>query len=349
MSEKKQGVPVFLSAINKRVESSIESPQESVSKGATSFVRWGDNNTFPNYIFSLTQECSTLGSITEGLADYIVGDGVESSIDTVNLKGEAIEYLATKVAQSLAIYNGVALQVTRSANGEVAEVYCLDLRNVRSDEDGEKFFYSENWNKYNFKADVYPKFVPGFKHETSIFLEKNIEAQVYPTPRYLACLKACETERAIDDFHLNSINNGFMGSYIINFNNGDVDDEVKDEIERDVNEKFAGSSNAGRIMMTFNDSQDTAPTVDKLDLDDFGEKYQSLAKHCRQQIFTRMRANPNLFGIPTENLGFSQEEYDKAFKLFNRTVIRPLQKRMIAIFEKIYGEGAISIKPFSLD
>lgn len=347
--DKKKAMPIFLSAINKRVESSIEAPTESVSKGATTYVKWGENNTFPDYICSLSQECSTLGSIIEGLADFICGDGINSRISEVNRTGETIDDLARQVAVSLATYNGVALQVIRSASGDVAEVYCLDLRNIRTDEDGEKIYYSENWNRYNFKADIYPKYVKEFAQENSVMLEKNVGSKVYPTPRYMACLKACEIERTIDDFHLNSINNGFMGSYIINFNNGDVEDDIKDEIERNVNEKFAGSSNAGRIMMTFNDSQDTAPTVEKLDLDDFGDKYQSLAKHSRQQIFTRMRANPNLFGIPTENLGFSQEEYDSAFKLFNRTVVRPLQKRMISIFEKIYGEGSISINPFTLD
>ena len=349
MSEKKKGIPVIMSAINKRVETFIETPQETLSRGATSYVRWGENNTFPDYLYSLTQTCPTLSSVIEGLCDYIVGNGIESRIGEVNRKGETIEGLAFKIAQSLAIYNGVALQIIRSAVGQIAEVYCLDMRNIRTDEDSEKIYYSENWNKYNFKADVYPKFVPDFTHETSILLEKNIESQVYPTPRYLACLKACEIERAIDDFHLNSINNGFLGSYVINFNNGDIEDEQKDEIERNINEKFAGACNAGRIMLTFNDSSDSAPTIAKLDLDDFGDKYQNLAKHSRQQIFTTMRANPNLFGIPTESLGFSSEEYDSAFKLFNRTMVRPFQRRLVNILEKIYGAGAITIKPFTLE
>ena len=233
--DKKKAIPIFLSAINKRVESSIEAPTESVSKGVTTYVKWGENNTFPDYIYSLSQECSTLGSIIEGLADFICGDGINSRISEVNRTEETIDDLARQVAVSLATYNGVALQVIRSASGDVVEVYCLDLRNIRTDEDGEKIYYSENWNKYNFKADIYPKFVNDFSQENSVLLEKNIGSKVYPTPRYMACLKACEIERTIDDFHLNSINNGFMGSYIINFNNGDVEDDIKDDIERNVN------------------------------------------------------------------------------------------------------------------
>jgi hypothetical protein len=84
-------------------------------------------------------------------------------------------------------------------------------------------------------------------------------------------------------------------------------------------------------------------------VEDFGEKYQSLAKHSRQQIFTAFRANPNLFGIPTESLGFSQEEYESAFRLYNRTQIRPVQRLIADTYDKIYQKkGVLTITPFSI-
>jgi hypothetical protein len=69
-----------------------------------------------------------------------------------------------------------------------------------------------------------------------------------------------------------------------------------------------------------------------------------------QRIFTGFRANPNLFGIPTENLGFSSEEYESAFRLFNRTHVRPIQKKIADAYDKIYGQkGVLTIVPFSMD
>lgn len=341
-------VPVFFSAINKRIETFTEAPTESVSRSATSYVRWGDRNTYPEYLYELFQNCTTLNTIINGMVDYIAGDGVESTFKELNRKGETPEDIVRKVARSIAIYNGAALQVIRNAKGGVAEVYVLDLRNVRADEDIQKIYYSEKWNTSRVDVITYPKYVADFSEPTSVLFDKDTDYTVYPSPLYIASVKACEIERAIDDFHINSINNGFMGSYIINFNNGDVTEEEQDEIEKNINEKFGGACNAGRMMLTFNDSQDTAPTIQKLEIDDFGDKYETLAKHCRQQIFTSFRANPNLFGIPTENLGFSNEEYESAFKLFNRTMIKPMQARIIRILEKIYGEGTFSIKPFSM-
>ena len=90
-------------------------------------------------------------------------------------------------------------------------------------------------------------------------------------------------------------------------------------------------------------------TFEQIKTEDFGDKYRSLASWCRQQIFTAFRANPNLFGIPTESLGFSQEEYDSAFRLFNRTRIQPAQQAIVSAFDAILGDGALSIVPFSMD
>ena len=84
--------------------------------------------------------------------------------------------------------------------------------------------------------------------------------------------------------------------------------------------------------------------------DDFGEKYKSSATNSRQKIFTAFRANPNLFGIPTDSLGFSQEEYESSFRLFNRTMIRPVQMMIADAYDKIYGRvGVLTITPFSME
>ena len=158
------------------------------------------------------------------------------------------------------------------------------------------------------------------------------------------------TEIEISKFHLNEICNNFSGSAIINFNNGVPSDEDKDEIEKAVSRKFTGAGNAGRFLLSFNDSAENAVSVTRLGSDDFDKRYEALAKKTRQELFTAFRANPNLFGIPTENLGFSQEEYEGAFKLFNRTVVKPIIRLLCKAFDDIYGtENTVTVEPFSLD
>ena len=67
------------------------------------------------------------------------------------------------------------------------------------------------------------------------------------------------------------------------------------------------------------------------------------------QLITSFRAYPNLFGLSTAT-GFSIEEFDQAFKLYNRTAVRPVQRMIADTYDRIYGaKGVLKIKPFSLD
>ncbi|MBR3591025.1 MAG: phage portal protein [Alistipes sp.] len=343
---------VRFAAINPYKEEFIERPVEKVDN-RSAFVRWGTNNAYPEYLSMLNKEVSTLASIINGSVDYVVGDDVTLNIPDIpekNSKGETFKDIVEQMARNYFRYGGWALHVIRSNEGKVVEVEVVDLRYLRSDKENEVFFYSEEWGN-RAKYSRYPKFVPDFTDiASSIHYCKNNETQVYPEPLYLGSIKACEIERAIDDYHLNSINNGFMGSYIVNFNNGRPEDTEMDEIVKNINEKFAGVANAGRIAVAFNDSQDTAVTINELKTQDFGEHYNTAAKNARQRIFTSFRANPNLFGIPTESLGFSSEEYESAFKLYNRTQILPVQKKIVDALDYVFSTtGSITITPFSLD
>ena len=48
--------------------------------------------------------------------------------------------------------------------------------------------------------------------------------------------------------------------------------------------------------------------------------------------------------------GFSQEEYEGAFKLYNRTCVKPVQRLICDAYDKIYGKpGVLTIQPFTIE
>ena len=356
-----EGTPFMtFAAISPSVERTILSARESKVTGRE-WVQWGDRNEYPNYLQKLFEGTNTLHAVVLGLVDYIIGNGVEVDRQpwngkAINGKGMTPRELAKETAKSIGVYGGFAWQLVPSKAGELLEIYPLKMQYVRMNAEANTVFYCENWARRCDTATVYGRWSGAFardaktgKYRSSVLVVKCWGDGVYPSPLHAAALKACETERAIDEFHLGNIERGFMGSYIINFNGGKPQtDEIRREIERDVNRKFAGSRNAGRILLAFNNDKDHAVTLQKLDVADYGEKYDTLAKHSRQQIFTAFRANPNLFGIPTENLGFSSEEYESAFKLFNRTIVTPLQDTIVEAWGAATG-GNMTIAPFTLE
>lgn len=140
-----------------------------------------------------------------------------------------------------------------------------------------------------------------------------------------------------------------MGSVIVNLNNGTPTDEQQDEIEKLFNEKFCGKENASRMVISYADDKEHQTTIEKIDTEDFSERYKTLADRSQKCIFTAFRCTPTLCGIPTENNGFSAEQYNEQFKLFNRTTIRPVQKMIIRELNKIFGEEYFEITPFTID
>jgi Arc/MetJ-type ribon-helix-helix transcriptional regulator len=126
--------------------------------------------------------------------------------------------------------------------------------------------------------------------------------------------------------------------------------EIKEEIENAFNEKFTGHQNAGRVMFSWNKNKESATDIVEPKLEDFGERYKALSTHSRQQIFAAFRAVPALFGIMTESTGFNEQEFSQAFRLYNRTQIRPVQRIIGDAYERIYGvPQPLTIKPFSIE
>lgn len=350
---------IIMSAIDPYVEIHIVKPTEEKMRGKN-VISWGEDNDYPQYLLDLYENVPTLMAIIDGCTDYVVGNDVTTILmKDMNRAGDTIRDIVKKIAFDYWMYGGFALQVIRSKDGkDIAEVNYIDIRYIRSNKKNDVFFYNENWGDRRGKdAIIYPKFLPNPSNDpevreqqkSSIVFVKRSHKKTYPAPVWAAAVIDCEIERCIGEYHLNAINNGFSASAIVNFNNGNPTDEQKREIARDMKEKFTGHQNSGRLMLSWNLDVKNRTTIDKFDAEDFGEKYASLEKFSKQEIFTAFRANPNLFGIPTENLGFSKEEYESAFDLFNRTMIQPVQAMIVDTFDKIFGvQNSITIVPFCI-
>lgn len=368
MSQNSEKRHVSFAAIDQYVETNIVLPTEKVTN--RDFVEWGKGNNYPGYLLDLYNNVTTLRSIINGNIDFITGDDVsilplgERFADGImNTRGDLITDIVRDLAKDYNLYGGFALQIIRDHNGDVAEIYYIDMRFIRSNKENDVFYYNEHWEKGGRKdVIIYPKFLRNLdwasltdeerdRHASSILFVKNVHTQVYPAPMYAASVLSCEIEKAISQYHYNSLNNNFCPDIIINFNNGDPGDEIKEEIVSDLEEKFSGYQNGKRFMVSFNKDRMSAVTIDAIKTDDFSERYKALEESCRRQIFAAFRAQPLLFGLNMDiSTGFSTDEFEQTFKLYNRTQIRPAQRLIADAFDRIYGsKGVLTIKPFSLE
>lgn len=368
MSQNSEKRHVSFAAIDQYVETNIVLPTEKVTN--RDFVEWGKGNNYPGYLLDLYNNVTTLRSIINGNIDFVTGDDVailplgdRFAEGIMNTRGDLITDIVRDLAKDYNLYGGFALQIIRDHNGDVAEIYYIDMRFIRSNKENDVFYYNEHWEKGGRKdVIIYPKFLRNLdwasltdeerdRHASSILFVKNVHTQVYPAPMYAASVLSCEIEKAISQYHWNSLNNNFCPDIIINFNNGDPGDEIKEEIVSDLEEKFSGYQNGKRFMVSFNKDRMSAVTIDAIKTDDFSERYKALEESSRRQIFAAFRAQPLLFGLNSDvSTGFSTDEFEQSFKLYNRTQIRPVQRLIADAFDRIYGsKGVLTIKPFSLE
>lgn len=346
---------MIFSAIDRVITQSIPEPTQDEYRNKD-FVYWGTDNNYPMYLYNLMNDVSTLKSVISGTADYVGGDDAYCTIPqfskVMNRKGDSLRNIIRWCARDFLLFGGFALQVVRNARLEVAEINYVEFRYLRSDRKNESFYYSEDFGKRymrSSKAVVYPKYVPDGDAPSSILYVKNDIGNTYPIPRYSGAIKSCEIERHIDDLHLNSLENGFMGSYLINFLNGVPDPTLKAEIEKQVQSKFAGTANAGRIILNFANGKDNAADIQKLDITDFGERYKAAAERARTTIYQAFGAQGQLFGDMSASTGFNEIEFRTSWALYNSTVVRNIQRVICDAFDLIFKTtDSINIDPFTM-
>ena len=149
----------------------------------------------------------------------------------------------------------------------------------------------------------------------------------------------------MSNYHLNNILNGLAPSMLINFNNGTPNAEEREEIERRIYQKFSGSSNAGKFILSFNDNPESAASIEPVQLSDAHNQYQFLSEESTKKIMVAHRiVSPMLLGIKDQTgLGNNADEIKTASQLMDNTVIRPFQTLLIDAFDQILAYNQISL------
>ena len=166
---------------------------------------------------------------------------------------------------------------------------------------------------------------------------------------YAGATNYIELDREVSEFHLNNIRRGFFPSMLLSFKNGVPTQEERRIIEQKVIQKFTGADNAGRILITFNDGDETAPEFTPINTNGADGMYEYLSKLVSEKILTGHRVtSPLLFGVRSEGGGFGNnaDELRDSYSLFNNTVVGPLQDIVLEAMAFLFGINDIELDLF---
>lgn len=300
-------------------------------KTSKKYINWGEDNKLPNYLWDNYLSCSNLQAIVNTVVDFVIGEG----IDTVFSQKDFAENIQKWVTDYI-LFGGFTVEALRNRNGDIAQLNYINVMNVRVDEELTTAFLSNNWGSWSGKDIIE---LPLYKEDEKqphfiYYFRGNITRNINPIPMYIASLKSIEILNNVKNFHLNNLTNGFTASTIINLNDGTIKTRELSEIKKQLEEKFTGSSNAGKFILMNGGDKEHEATVVRLDADNFGDLYKALTVSSENDLYVAFRINPMLVGVNVQT-GFSKEEFENAFALYNSTVITPIKNIFIKQFEKL--------------
>lgn len=322
------------------------------------WVAYGADNNYFQFLIDRYNGSATNNALINGISQMIVGrylDATDSNRkpeEYANMKAMISEDMQMKLASDLKLMGQCAMQVIysedRSRIAQVEHVPIETLRAEKCNEEGEipAYYYFYDWEEYQ-KGDELER-LPVFgtsRNEIEILYIKPYRAgfKYYSPVDYQGGIQYAELEEEIANYHLNNIMNGLAPSMLLNFNNGTPTEEERNIIEQKIAAKYQGTSNAGRFILAFNDSADSAATMEAVQLSDAPQQYEFLSTESMKKIMVAHRVtSPILFGIKDmTGFGNNAEEIVTASTLMDNTVIRPFQQLLLNAFDEILAYNKI--------
>lgn len=330
---------------------------ESKSK---EWVFYGENNNYYQHLIDLYNSSPTNNAAINGISQMIFGKGLDATDSTKKLEEYAMmkslfsNDCVRRLAYDLKLMGQCAMQVVYDKSHkriiEVAHFPIETLRSGKANEEGivDSYFYSADWaTKRPSEQPLRFSAYGTSNEEIEILMVKPYRAgyYYYSPVDYQGGLQYAELEEEISNYHLNNIKNSFAPSMLINFNNGIPDEEERQIIENSIKQKWSGTSNAGKFILSFNDNAESQASIETVQLSDAHNQYQFLSDESMRKIMVAHRIiSPMLLGIKDNTgLGNNAEELKTASILFDNTVIRPFQELLLSAFDNILAFNNASL------
>ena len=333
------------------------------------WISFGEDNLYPNYLLDLFLGSAINGALIKSIGAMIYGEGLaatnadesdekkESYLRLTELLYNSDDDVLKDLALDLKLFGGCYVNVIWSRDrSKIAKMIHIPAQYIRSgkmiDGEIEHYYYSADWSKSK-KAQYKPRAYAAFNTEDRtqasqilMIRDKNPALFYGFAPDYVAATDWIQMELEIAQFHLSNITSGMTPSMHVGFSNGVPTEEERRTIERQLNQKFAGTGNAGKILITFNDGKETTPTIEPIQMNDAQSAWVEMSKQSVNQILAGHRVtSPILFGIRAEGggLGNNADELRDAFSLFTNTVVIPFQNTLLKGLEKIFRVNDINL------
>jgi len=332
------------------------------------WIEYGDangewRNLYPQFLIDLYYSSSITAAIVNATSEMISGEDVvitdeddrdeEARVKLQNFmnnanSNETLHEVIKKVAFDFKLQGAFALNIVWSKDRtQIAEIYHIPVEKIRCERPDEfgktnNYYVSGDWaNTRTNKPYRVPAFNVNDRTSPNQILYTGLYSpnmNSYYTADYISCNNWSLCDSLVSEFHLQNVSNSFSGSYMISFANGIPTAEERNQIERSLEAKFTGSSNAGKFILTFSDDKTRVPEITPISPADLDKQYIALQELLTSNILAGHRVtSKTLMGLDSAN-GFSSnaDELLNASNFYLNTVVMPFQGQILKVLHKIF-------------
>ena len=330
-----------------------------VENNKNEWVEYGADNNYYQFLIERYSNSATNNAVINNICRLIFGQGLTAT-DSAMKPNEWAQLLSIlkeddlrRIIFDLYALGQCALQIHYD-KGHKAITRAFHtpiqlLRPEKCNQDGDivGYFYSDNWSD---PKKYVPKRFDAFgssKKEVEILYLAPYSAgmKYFSNVDYQGGIDYALLEEKIAEYLINEVSNSFAPTTIVNFNNGQPTDEQKDEISASVIGKLTGSKGK-KVVISFNENENTKTTVDTIPLQDAADHYSYLSDESTAKILRSHNVTtPLLFGVSVAS-GFSSnaDEMKTGALLFENMVIKPKQQMIVEMIKKILSFNGVSLK-----
>ena len=344
---------------NNIIQLSSYTAPEVIESTRNEWVEYGADNNYYQFLIDRYSNSATNNAVINNICRLVFGKGLKATDSAIKpnewaqLQSIIKEEDLKRIIFDLYALGQCALQVHYDkGHKNIIRAYHTPIQLLRPEKcnkDGDivAYYYSDNWSD---PKKYVPKRIESFgtsKKEIEMLYYAPYTAgmKYFSAVDYQGCIDYSLLEEKISEYLINEVSNSFAPTTIVNFNNGQPTDEQKDEISNAVIAKLTGSKGK-KVVISFNENETTRTTVDSIPLNDAPSHYNYLSEECTAKILRGHNVTtPLLFGVSSAT-GFSSnaDEMKTGAILFENMVIKPKQKQIVSMIDKILAFNGVSLR-----
>lgn len=331
---------------------------ENVSRN-NAFISWGADNMFPEELYRMLDMSPIHNACVRSKTDNCFGAGYINDYQC-NSK-QKLNDIARELYFELIVTGNLFLEVVwrKDRSQGIAGFHLIPSKYMRVGKPEEmglpatKYYYSRDWANYRRGA----KLIEFHEFDPMNFTNRQIVHvrlfqpgyEYYGAPDYLSTINDIRLNHQITVYNLANLINGANPSLWVHFNSPAPDSENEQTaILRNIENRYQGSENAGRVIVSYGDSNEK-PEITQISSNLQQGFYSEVFELVQKQILSGHKIiDGSLIGLPNPG-GFtsSADQLQTAYQLFLKTSINPLQtfmnRHLKDIFQLIYPNEEIDL------